>query len=272
MKGILIYDIKKGLYENKYRFLLSGVVIFLICGEFYIKFKRLGQSIDLPNTMDYMIYLFKGVKNSPPSLKMMFDIPIDWLVLNIMPLFLICYYPTTELFTSGYQSILRLRKNVYYFLSKCIWCVLNIAIYYLMCYLIVNIFAILTGGNVSIVPNSDINKLINLIDISTISDTDLILSLYVLPFLTSICIALVQMLLSFIFSSTVSVICVISYLIFSVYYYSPYIIGNYLNFYRNSVVYKSGYNVQVGIIVNCVIMLVVVLLGCFYFKKIDYIK
>lgn len=271
LRRLILYDLKRGVSENKFKFLISFIFFILLCGEYFTFYSKINNITCKPTSMDYMIYLFKGLKVYKPSLKTIFEVPIGWIVMNLMAAFLVAYYPVSELFVNDCQTIIRTNKSIYYWISKCVWVICNITLFYICCFIAVQLFIVVTKGNLSMVPTQELNKRISSLDVIGINQFELIIAIWVLPFATTVLISLIQMLVSFMLSPVYSLIAVISLLIISVYYYTPYLIGNYLIFYRNSMVYQGGYNTYWALTFDIVLCVVVMILGGIYFKNLDFI-
>ena len=80
------------------------------------------------------------------------------------------------------------------------------------------------------------------------------------------------MTLSFILSPIYSFFIVICYLIASAYYCSPALIGNFSMIIRNQLFEPNGSNNLTAIIINISLIVIIILIGLFYFRKHDILK
>lgn len=279
-------SVKTFLMQIKHDFLMGTIyswkkyiIVFLIFLFFIIKFQgdilnevKYNSLKELPNFSDYVIEMYKGrealnTKNELESLK----IPSSWMLINIFLSFIIGYYPLLDLKKYGTQILLRSKKRHQWFLSKCIWIIGNVIIYYAIGYIVMIIFSLFNGG-VSLIPTSKIN--INISQVNTTNfeiKTVLILGM-VLPIVTSISLSIFQMTLALFTTSIFSNITIISILIVSVYYCSFLLSGNYLMILRNSEIALNGVNTSYGLIVGSIIIILSIIIGTLRFNRIDILE
>ncbi|MGL4731781.1 MAG: DUF2705 family protein [Clostridium sp.] len=279
-------SVKTFLMQIKHDFLMGTIyswkkyiIVFLIFLFFIIKFQgdilnevKYNSLKELPNFSDYVIEMYKGrealnTENELESLK----IPSSWMLINIFLSFIIGYYPLLDLKKYGTQILLRSKKRHQWFLSKCIWIIGNVIIYYAIGYIVMIIFSLFNGG-VSLIPTSKIN--INISQVNTTNfeiKTVLILGM-VLPIVTSISLSIFQMTLALFTTSIFSNITIISILIVSVYYCSFLLSGNYLMILRNSEIALNGVNTSYGLIVGSIIIILSIIIGTLRFNRIDILE
>ncbi len=111
---------------------------------------HLAEGVPAPSVLDLAVYMFQGmdeyvyVKGGPP-----FDIPIllshtFFSVSHFLPVIM----PTREWKLRGTVYIPRYESKMYFWISKCIWCILQMILLYLMIFVILWGIAA-AGGNIS---------------------------------------------------------------------------------------------------------------------------
>ncbi len=270
------HDIFMGtIYPWKKNIVVIFIFVFL-CSTFQSSIsleKAHGELNGYPNFADYIINIYKGVDVFEANNKMKpFEIPSEWLLINIFLSFIVGYYPLNDLKTYGPQILIRSKSRWQWWLSKCMWTATSVLIYYAIGYLVIIIFALFNGG-ISLVPIYEINTLVSGIDTYHFTWQQIVFTAMILPVITSIALSLLQMVISLFSNSILSNIIIITIIIASVYYCNPFLIGNYLMIWRNSIVIASkGVTTTMGISIGIFISIMSIWIGSIKFKKIDILS
>ena len=105
------------------------------------------------------------------------------------------------------------------------------------------------------------------IDMQQFSTGNEVLVWLILPMLCACTIAVVQLTISIFAGAIAGYIVSIVYLVVSVYWVSPFLMGNYLMIIRNNRLCAGGMDAAAGIISCIIVMVVSVVLGSVYFNK-----
>lgn len=270
------HDILMGtIYDWKKYIVIIFIFIFLCLG-----FQRrvhleisCGEIQSLPTFADYVIDIYKGMDIFEANNKMeRFEIPSGWIVMNIYISFIVGYYPLNDLKTYSPHILLRSKSRSQWWFSKCMWITASVFIYYSIAYIIIGIFALFNGG-ISLVPTYDINILVSDIDTYNFTWQQVAFTAMVLPIITSGAFSLLQMFISLFSNSIVSNMVSITIIIVSAYYCNPFLIGNYLMIWRNSIVISSkGVTTNMGIGIGIFISIMSIWVGSIKFKKVDILS
>jgi hypothetical protein len=241
---LLKQDMKYQTQRKWYYFLLVIPLILL-------KFRELAK-INVPEGTtdgygfgDYLAYLFQGpleyIKDIHP-----FELNPDFMLLHIIPAYMIAYYPIRDLQSRGKQIFIRIGRIQYWWYAKCLWTFLNISIYYLVIW----ITAAVCAGNLKI-------------------DTNTIVYLILLPYLTSIMLSGLQITIALITAPVYGFMCTVFQLLAATYSFSKYLPGNYLMVNRMILAREGGVTFGMSALLCILVILLSFAVGCMYIRKKD---
>lgn len=259
---LLNHDLREQVIKHWYYFLIILPLIIYLCIDFQslLKVDDLGES---PDFMDMVIYLFYGVKEYIPD-QNPFQVKIEFMLIHIIPAYIIAYYPVKDLSVSGRQIFIRVRNNNIWWYSKCIWLILVICLYYLTIFACSAIIA----GNVNMVPQAKV--LLHIGEIQGLgSGTEYFCYLIILPVLTTIAVSFVQMFLSVITAPVYGFLLVVLNLLLSSYFYSHWLPGNFLMFNRSLLARDQGIGLEQALVIDAIFIVISVIAGGICMKKKD---
>lgn len=274
IKTIIIHDIVYGIQVNRYKYILVLLFFMYLNVSFFnnINIFRLSGIIEeSPSIVDCWIYIVRGMGIYIPSKEMPFQIPIYWLMTQVLLAFLILSYPTQDLDTYGIQILTRTRSKCLWWVSKSLWNICTVVSFYCIGFFIVTIFSIFSG-NASFEPHILINNEINQINLENFRGIYLYIAIFILPIVTSIALSMLQMTISFVLSPILSYIILVCYIVASAYYCFPLLIGNFTMLLRNNVIEPMGSDNMSAIAVSLFVYVIAFVTGLFYFKKSDILK
>lgn len=264
---ILKYDIKQGMHTNLWKFILGLMPFF---ASVLMASKVELTTAYTPSFFDCIFFLFKGIKIYTPSQGSQFEIPALWMAVQIFIGMIVYSYPKDNFEKYGAQSLIRVKSKAKWWISKYIWTVANVIIYYIAGYLTVFAVCSFINGN-SILPDGLWNLLINEIETSNMSAFDLWTVGILIPVLTSISISVLQMSLSFIFNPVYSFVMIMAYLTISVYYYNLCFIGSNSMLLRNQISGAGGRTCIEIVAADLVVALGAGIIGYWKFRSLDVI-
>ena len=273
-RRILIHDLSMGFSHNKPKYLLSILLFSLLCVMFFNGTQSLQLSDQIQSRasfMDCCISIFKGMDVYIPSSENIFQIPIEWLTIQVMVSLLILSYPTQDLYMYGTQILTRTNQKAMWWLSKCIWNIVTTICFYLVGIGTIFVFTVFYG-EVSLVPTAKISELMNQLPIQSYDQSKLLIAVFILPLVTSIALSLMQMTMAFILTPIYSYLIIVCISVASAYFYTPVLIGNFSMLMRNEVIFSSGINSFWAMIICLSLIIISTVIGCFYFKNYDILK
>ena len=270
---VLIMQIKHDftigtLYQWK-KYIPSVLIFLCICLECYMKAQGNALAENKATYADYLIYAFRGMEVYIPSPDKKFEIPVIWLSMNLYVAFLIGDYPLKDILGFGQQILIRSNHRGQWWFSKCIWNLCSVLLFYFIGNLVIFLFALaFCGGTVSMTPTEVVSMTAN-IDINRLTDHKWILFVFVIPFLTSITLSLVQMTLEFVTKPIFSYAIVVCILILSGYFFTPFLIGNNSMLLRSEIVLQNGIPLIAAVLFAIFLIGFTVLAGYLIFKRYD---
>lgn len=260
----LKYDIRVGL---EWKFYLCLFLIFLFLGGSVCLAGREMGIMEL-GFMDYLVKIFEGIEEFQRMDRIAsFYIPKEWLLAQFPFLLYIAKYPKRDWDQRGMQMVLRSQSRVLWWLSKCIWLMVSAMLYYVVFYFAIAVVTMVGGGNL----NLQIRDVWE-IGFGGMSRQEEVRILLLMPWLCSIAIGILQMLLSFILSPVIALCISIAYLVLSVAVEKSWILGNYTMLIRSHEYdVMKGVRSGVGVVISVCIICFGILTGMKFIKGKEFI-
>ncbi|QNK42045.1 hypothetical protein [Caproicibacter fermentans] len=263
---LLKYDFLVGVILSWKKYFVTAC-IFIISALFFnqaISVHFLNIKVGF---LDYIIEIFKGVPIYIPSSYKTFSIPGIWILLFLYFFYMFNCYPLSDIHSYGQQVLLRSQKRIYWWLSKCLWLAIGIFIFYVIGYFILLLFTLGTG-HTFFEMNHEVNAAVTKINTSNARTQDIFYVGILLPFIVSMAIAFIQLIISFITDSLIfGYIAIIILLVASAYKCHPLLLGNYLMLNRNNLFISDGVSANTGIIISIICIALSIAIGA---KKIQH--
>lgn len=265
------YDIKNGLIRNL-GFLLIPFCVLIVCNQCRMQL----ASWEQPGTWAvYLAYCFKGMHSiSRQTLSGGIQIPVFWMLMLILPLFITLNFPFKDMKTIGTQMLLRSERRVTWWLCKCFWNLCCTAIYFLLIFASITVFCLCFGVRLSLeMPMGSMMAIFSEADITTAAESmstlQTIFVLMVLPILTIAAINMVEMMLGIIVGPLYGFLFSVALVAAASYVTSPILIGNYANLARCGSFINDGLNGQTGFLICLSVILLATILGAVAFRQRD---
>lgn len=265
LANCISYDIKEGIVRFIPLYALTGVFVLAFGWDARM---HLAENVPAPPVLDLAVYMFQGmdeyvyVKGGPP-----FDIPISFLTLSFCFALFACYYAHREWKLRGTVYIPRYESKMYFWISKCIWCILQMILLYLMIFVILWGIAA-AGGNISVLLSRETLACLKGLPLSE-NSMDYIKYIFGLGLFTAIVLNQIQLTAQMIFSPVIGYILVIAIITSSAYFYRFYMPGNYYMLLRTALFREDGITLQQASLVLGILWIVLVLIGAVIVRKKD---
>lgn len=265
LANCISYDIKEGIVRFIPLYALTGVFVLAFGWDARM---HLAENVPAPSVLDLAVYMFQGmdeyvyVKGGPP-----FDIPISFLTLSFCFALFACYYAHREWKLRGTVYIPRYESKMYFWISKCIWCILQMILLYLMIFVILWGIAA-AGGNISVLLSRETLACLKGLPLSE-NSMDYIKYIFGLGLFTAIVLNQIQLTAQMIFSPVIGYILVIAVITSSAYFYRFYMSGNYYMLLRTALFREDGITLQQASLVLGILWIVLVLIGAVIVRKKD---
>jgi len=263
---IVRYDIKEGFKQNIFKNLIGIGVLCFIC---LIGIIDCNLSAEENGFLGYLAYIFQGIPEYVKTPDSHFELPVIWLLFHLYILFLVSTYPFKDIHNCGKNVLIFSGSRRYWWFSKCIWTAVNIIQYYFVCYLLMSVITLLRNEYRFYVLDI-INVLGN--PYSELQIIDILLALCILPVMTSISIALSQMLISFVWGPAIGYLSSIVLLVCSAYLSHPLLAGNYTMLLRTRMYSESGVFWGMGLIMSVLIGGAAIYFGTRYMTQYDILE
>ena len=271
-------DIRQGILQKWKVFLITTcislglTVLFLYTTSGLITKGRITGSVSLG---DVFYYMFRGMKEYDPKTGELFDIVDSFLIWNLLLAFIISYYPVRELRNTGKIYLTRANSRIQWWLSKCVWNILTVSLFYLCIFV-----GMVIGGFISsfffdhitassFLFNPEIFKKVFKQEFTQGMQKYIMAQIMILPFVASLAISMFQMAVEFIFNEPISYIAVIVICGFSAYYMKWFLIGNGMMVYRYFYVNPKGMGIVLPLLASGVIFTLSIVVGYISFRNKD---
>lgn len=270
----LKYDLKCGLF-NEYPKYLIAILIFLMVGvDFFIKTQNYGTTI-----LDYYFYLFLGMEEYIPAPGNKFQFPALWVTIMLYISYTTLYYPFKDLNGYGKNILLATQNKKIWYLSKCMWVVISTTIYFILAFIVLFFFAIISGSK--LIANVSSNTIFRFIPMIVVDENlfcenaiyyKISFLHFVLPVFICIMNNLLQLFLSLFIKPFSSFIFTVSYTIACTYYLRGFMLDNYAMIGRSNALIENGVDFVFGLTISLIISVIVVISGVLLFSKQDILN
>ena len=269
------YDLRIGFRKNIMCLFIVAAIVFTagIAFKFQISNEK-SAGLKLPrdlNSMDYFLHTFEGMRSLDEVSDNKFRLPITWFLINMILFYFTGKYPYSEIYNNhGANVLLKGGSRSKWFISKWIWSVLCVILYYLAAYTSLMIFCLV--GKIPI--SFDIRPLEyqNLLSpVSECTQIDTLKVIY-LPIISSITAVSVQFVISLITSPFIGYMFMAVLYISSAYYFTPLLIGNFSMLARSSMFRVDGINIMQVTIRSIVVIFLSLIAGIWIFRRQDIMK
>ncbi len=265
------YDFFKGTMEEWKKYAVAVIIFVFLCSMFQVRAEKI-LSVTISKNIefaDYILFMFRGMSVFSGNAVELQDKLPQWLLINIYLSIIIGYFPLRDLNESGMQVLIRTKSREQWWLSKCLWVIFNVLIYYGIAIIVIIAFSIFKGG-LQLVPSQELNFILSGLEVSNFSSVQIIVVGLLLPIIASITLSLIQLVISLYTNSIIGNMVIITMLVLTPFYCNSIFIGNYLMILRSSICLGSeGVRGSTGIVICILLSVGGILLGNHKIKRID---
>jgi hypothetical protein len=263
LRSLIRHDLTQGFRQNALKYVLVAAVFIFLCVVAQ-DWSHTDQGQRLPLTWpNYALFLIQGV----PAVGRVAELPILWLLPQVLIALLVVSYPTEDL--SGYatQVLYRVGGRGPWWAAKWVWLVATVTAFYAVAALVATAFAAAAGG-LTLTPNPASAAVLNTID-STAIPLSSLYALFAVALVTSIALSTAQMVLAVILRPIAAFLLITAYLVLSGVVTGPWLIGDYAMALRNHLVDPRGLNTATMCLIGAGVTVVVAVLGGWFFRRLD---
>lgn len=258
-KRICRYDLKVGMWQVRYRWLF-GILLLFFLG--ILVWQGVEQA-EGKNFWDLVWYMFSGSEPYEQTDTSVFRLPVMLILHQMILFFIVGSYAKTDMAGYGRHVLLTARSRWNWWWAKCTWIFLQTFLYYIATYIIVCLVAI-TGGKAGFGISSSYR-----FGETKGEQVIFLINLIVLPLLTSMMFATVQLIIGFLTKPVLGYGCVLGTLVLSSYFASPWVLGNYLMMLRNRYMVGEGMEWKTGIFLDIFVIVILVVFGGEWMRRKD---
>lgn len=262
------YDLKIGLKKNIPVYISAGIYVILSSIVYRVGLKS--EGLTGFGLLDYYSYMLRGSRPYIPESGERFMIPIEWLLLQLLVIYMIGNYPLSELYNNhGINILLRGNSRKRWFFSKWLWGVLSILLFYGVCWSVLFFFCVMTKAPLFVQLHT--NRGILLEPVLRVKGRG-VAELILLPVIGQVTMMSFQLSVSLCWNRTEAVILMMILQIWSAYTFSNFLPGNSMMIYRSEVFLESGTSFHNSLMILLVEMVISLLVGLFVFQRCDILK
>ena len=271
------YDIKVGIFYQRKKYIIVAILFLFFCTSLYSVNTNNPQDMLKETTatfIDYFLFIFKGDEPFSPQLGNYFKLPLTWILYNVVLAYIVGDYPTYEYNHFANNVLIRIKSKWKWWISKCVWNMLNVIIFYTIGYSTIVFFNLFINNKFSMTPNlmADISMTTNGMESLMLKSGEFIFAVFALPIIVSMAVSLLQMSLSFILNSILSFIVIAILLVASIFLDNSMLISSGSMLIRNSLFTDNGINSMLIVIISIVISVFSIIIGYLYFKRLDILS
>lgn len=268
---IIIEDIKRAFYNNKFRFIIAFLIITALvltftnyCNAIYSTTTKYGKL----NFMDYIFCLLRGIEPVASERMKETQIPYVWIAIQFVCGFVTLDYIHNDKNGIGRDILIRSKSRFQWWISKCICNVVMVIGIYVI---IVAVSAMAAGMNYQVAGgiHIDLVKAICELRNTYTSSSEMVIYILCMPLLFSICISFVQMAMTEFMGPVISLVIILSVDIISVFTNSKWLWGNWSMITRSNLCIDNGISVTWAVIASLSIATVAIIVGGYRFYRSD---
>jgi hypothetical protein len=263
-RHIILSDLRNGI-GNRLLLLLPVPVFAFLTALSHMKTAEAFASQG--SFLSAVLAVFEGIKVIDAPSDFAFISPF-FILLYSWPVFITANYAYDDMKEYGIQTFTRCRQKNSWWISKCIWNICMVLLYYGMIYFACFLAAAISG-KISFSVEEIIWNGIFLAEKDIPSGTTFLLYLFILPVVTAIALSLMQMFLSIVFFPIAGAGANILLMLVSISCLSQWLPGNYLMFLRMSIRLEQGIQFFPAFLTDLALAAVAVCGGAVILKKKD---
>lgn len=266
MIKIIRYDLKAGFRTvyNKILMYIGVIVLINVIGSHSInQFAETGGLT--PDVLDYICFVVGGPRYIPKGMIDMYQIPVLWLIIQVMIAYTVGYYAITDLNSYGQQVLLRSVSRRKWWISKIIWNMLTVIFMYVLLFLITIGTAFVSGAKWEWILTEPIAQ--NVCNITMLSGTnrEIVMILMIMPVLVTAVLSLLQVTVALIVSPIIGFIVSQSIVFLATIYDLKWLISNYAMLSHNKLTCMSEIDCKEGILLCFIFYIIALMAGTGYF-------
>lgn len=264
---LLRFDLSEGLVKKYKTYIVFAALIIITFFDCRIRCNIDGVRYSYG---EYLMYIFGGSKSYEVTSSSPFILPYLWLLTHLLILYFTLNYSPSDLSGHGQQTIYRSGSRLAWWLSKCSWQIISVAMYYAASWIVLLLLSLIDNSDITTIVTHQVFIRVSLEQTCIMPETtDLSIQLMLMPFLFTASMGLLQLTLCLIVKPIFAYIISVLVCISSSYVQSPLLFGNYAMAIRSDNVISDGMNTTVGIISMLTLSALCIVAGALRFRRYD---
>lgn len=222
-----------------------------------------------PDIMDYYCYVLGGPRFIPKGMLEIYQIPVMWLMIQIIIAYIVGYYAVTDLNKYGQQVLLRSTSRLKWWVSKIIWNMITVMLMYAIIFAITFITGYLSGAERKWKLTNDISVGVCNLNFVPQKRNMVFIFLFLMPVIISLALSIFQMVIALVTSPIIGFIASQSITFLGTIYTTKVIISNYAMLSHSRYTCYSEIEFLDGIIIGLGLLVISVIVGSIYFSYCD---
>ena len=273
------YDIRVGILQQYRKWLIAAAVFTAACLEYLMEIQGYSSGLAMETypvkeTLgNCLLFLFRGMQEYSITLDKQFTFPAIWMLMYLLAAYFTLYYPYHDLEESGQHLLLRSGGRRLWWISKCVWNLLSVGLFFGISWIVTGLFCLFRGVPLTMELSENMAAFLEMrYSQLWLHPKEMTVEILLLPMLVMMACCLLQMTLSLFLRPIFSFMVTGTILLASVYYQTPALIGNYAMTIRNSKLLVGGMDTTVGILFSLGILAGAFLVGLLKFKRYDILR
>lgn len=271
------YDLAMGFSSNRAKLVVAFACIVALAAMFlsalvvaarYSEATGVGASSGGFGPVDVLAYFFAGSDYYRMDEKVPFVLPIGWLIQQVLVAVLVGNYVVRDLDGQVPQVLVRVGGKRAWWLSKCLWAAATVLAFYAVEAVVALIVAAVLGG-FGAMGDAEAIRVLGF-SLSAFHAGQLAL-LLLLPVALSLALSLAQVALSVVAGPFIAFTAIVSFVVVSVYFSSPLLIGDCSMMMRSAFVQPGGVDTPAALAACAAICAASVALGGLAFDRRDLV-
>ncbi len=270
MIRLLRYDLVCGFAANIKKIVMFVIVMILYNVIAYHEIMAFCKGTGIkPGMLDYFCYVLGGPKYIPENMLDIYEIPVMWLMVQIMIAYIIGYYAITDLHRYGQHILLRSESRIKWWISKIIWNVITVLSMYAIVFLMTFITGYISGAECKGKLTEEI--CVGVCKLSSVTQNEklLYIELFIMPVIISVSISILQMTVALITYPIIGFVVSQSITFLSTIYTTKILLSNYAMLSHSRYTCFSNIVYSDGLIYGFIVMIISIFVGSIYFNHVD---
>ena len=273
---LLKYDVKTGI-ARRWQAFIAPMALYIFAFINYLvsadNYTQRGGALSLGRSLgDALLFVYGGMKEYDPTVERRFMFPTLWMLLYLLLAYMVLYYPHRDLEENGQNILIRTGGRKLWWLSKCVWNMLSVTLYYLVGWVLTVINCIVAGIPLTMQLSPNINILFEMSGLGMLHPEKMAIEILLLPLFVMAAVCLVQMAMSLFIRPVYCYMGTVSILLASTYYMNQWFIGNYAMPVRSCKMINDGMSAVKGFVLCSVVIFISIVAGLARFRKYDILS